>query len=287
MKLEAHGVRATYRNCFSLEVGELVLEERAVTGIVGPNGAGKSTLLRVLSRSLKPKAGVVLLDGEELHKLPSRMVARKLAFVGHNLEGLLDLTVDELVQRGRFPHQSFFGGNSEEDRRSVKWALDAMQLGGLRGRPLGELSHGELRRSWMAVALAQRPDVLLLDEPTAFLDIKHQLELLDLLSGLKDHGVTVVMSMHDLILTSQYCQRVIAIQNGRIAAHGSTDEVLNPEMVREVFQVESAYRADPLTNRRLLVPYILSKNGGRPTNGTTAASVSGDLHSNAEEESPH
>jgi len=287
MKLEAHGIRASYGNCFGLEAADLVLEERAVTGLIGPNGAGKSTLLRVLSRSLKPQSGVVLLDGEILSKMPSRKIAQKMAFVGHTLDGLLDLTVEELVQRGRFPHQSFFGGNPAEDRRSVEWALDAMQLEALRRRPLGHLSHGELRRAWTAVALAQRPDVLLLDEPTAFLDITHQLELLALLAGLKDHGVTVVMSMHDLILTSLYCQRVIAIHGGRIAAHGPTDEVLNPDLVREVFKVEAEYREDPLTNRRVLVPYSLSGQAAPSTNGQSGPAPPVDLKENAEGESPH
>jgi iron complex transport system ATP-binding protein len=215
------------------------------------------------------------------------MVARKMAFVGHNLDGLLDLSVEELVQRGRFPYQSFFGGNHAEDRLSVEWALDAMQLGPLRKRPVGHLSHGELRRAWTAVALAQRPDVLLLDEPTAFLDITHQHELLSLLSGLKDHGVTVVMSMHDLILTSLYCQRVIAIQGGKIAAHGPTEEVLNPDLVREVFKVEAEYREDPLTNRRLLVPYMLSGQIKASTNGNGAGGRKVDLRGNVEDESPH
>jgi iron complex transport system ATP-binding protein len=287
MRLEAHGIKASYGNCFGLVAAELVLKERAVTGLIGPNGAGKSTLLRVLSRSLKPQAGVVLLDGEVLHKMPSRLVARKLAFAGHSLDALLDLTVQELVQRGRYPHQSLFGGNVDEDRRSVEWALDAMQLDALRKRPLGQLSHGELRRAWTAVALAQRPDVLLLDEPTAFLDITHQLELLALLSGLTAHGVTVVMSMHDLILTSLYCDSVIAIDEGRIAAHGPTEEVLKPELVREVFRVEAEYREDPLTKRRLLIPYSLSGRAGVSANGKNGSVPPVDLPRDVEEESPH
>ncbi len=288
MKLEARDIKAGYGGDFGVEFAGLIIQERAVTGLIGPNGAGKSTLLRVLSRSLKPERGVVLLDDEILHRLPTRHVARKLAFVGHNMDGLLDLTVLELVQRGRFPHQSLLGGDAAEDRRSVEWAVDAMGLGALCGRRLNQLSHGELRRAWAAVALAQRPDILLLDEPTAFLDIAHQFELLELLSSLKHHGVTVVMSMHDLLLTSLYCQRVIALQDGRIACHGPTDEVLTRELVRDVFHVEVDFSAGSAGDRRVLVPYRLSPNGSSSSSGHSGANDGSGIETVEEDEfSPH
>lgn len=287
MKLEARDIKAGYGGDFGVEFAGLIIQERAVTGLIGPNGAGKSTLLRVLSRSLKPERGVVFLDDKALHKLPTREVAKKLAFVGHNLDGLLDLTVHELVQRGRFPHQSLFGGDPAEDRRSVDWAIEVMRLAPFCTRRLNQLSHGELRRAWAAVALAQRPDILLLDEPTAFLDIAHQLELLELLSTLKDHGVTVVMSMHDLLLTSLYCQRVIALQDGRIACHGPTEQVLTRELVREVFHVEVDFAASSAGERRVLVPHSLSRNGSSPPNGTNGANVRSTVEANEDEYSPH
>ena len=282
MRLEARDLKAGYGGPFAVEAREIVIAERTVTGLIGPNGSGKSTLLRVLSRTLKPERGVVLLDGRELHKLPSKQVARKMAFVGHSVDGLLDLLVLELVQRGRFPHQSFLGGDPEEDKRSVAWAVEVMRLGELLQRPLRSLSHGELRRAWTAVALAQRPDVLLLDEPTAFLDIAHQLELLALLSRLTEHGVTVLMSMHDLTLTAQYCQEVIAVKAGRIAAHGPTQDVLTPELVRVVFGVEAEYREDPGSSRRILVPYIAVE-----PNRSRAAEVAPDLAETEADLSPH
>jgi iron complex transport system ATP-binding protein len=286
MKLEARDIRAGYGGDFEVEFASLSVQERAVTGLIGPNGAGKSTLLRVLSRSLNPRHGVVLLDGEILHKLPTRQVAQKLAFVGHNADGLLDLTVLELVQRGRYPHRSFLGGDAAEDRRSVEWAVEAMHLGPLCSRRLNQLSHGELRRAWAAVALAQRPDILLLDEPTAFLDIAHQLELLDLLSSLKDHGVTVIMSMHDLLLTSLYCQRVVAIADGRIACHGPTEEVLTPELVREVFHVDVEFPVTGAGGRRLLVPYRVFRNGTSQMNGSgTSGRI--EAEANQDANSPH
>ena len=254
MRLEARNLAAGYGRETNVADVDLVVEERRITGLIGPNGAGKSTLLRVLSRFLKPKRGVVLLDGEVLHRLPDRDVARKLAFLGQQVEGLPDLRVEELVQRGRFPHQTLLHRDAREDRQAIEWALNAMNLDALRARSLRNLSHGELRRAWTAMALAQRPEVLLLDEPTAFLDIAHQFELLDLLRELKQHGVTVVMSMHDLWMTAIYCDRVIAMNDGRIVGNGPTEEVLTTELIRDVFGVEVAMRDHPTLATRVPLP---------------------------------
>ena len=267
MRLEARNLTVGYGNGFKIEGVDLVIEERRITGLIGPNGAGKSTLLKALSRALKPERGVVLLDGEVLHSLPGREVARKLAFVGQQLDGLLDLSVEELVYRGRFPHQTLLRRDSKADREAVEWALEVMRLGELRRRHIKRLSHGELRRAWTAMALAQRPDVLLLDEPTAFLDIAHQFELLGLLWELKDHGVTVVMSMHDLWMTAMYCQRVIAMHNGRIVGCGPTEEVLTVELMREVFGVEVEVTAHRATNKRVPLPYGLAPARGAISEG--------------------
>jgi iron complex transport system ATP-binding protein len=253
MRLEARNLSAGYGRARIISDVDLVIEEQKITGLIGPNGAGKSTLLRVLSRFLKPQRGVVLLDGEVLHQLPTREVARKLAFLGQE-EGVPDLTVEELVYRGRFPHQSLLHRNAVEDQHAVEWSMRVMKLDALRGRSLRNVSHGEMRRAWTAMALAQRPDVLLLDEPTAFLDIAHQFELLDLLSELKAHGVTVVMSMHDLWMTALYCDRVIAMSGGRIVGHGPRDEVLTVELIRDVFGVEVAVREHPVTGAKVPLP---------------------------------
>ena len=255
MRLEARNLTAGYSEGFRIEGVDLVIEERRITGLVGPNGAGKSTLLKVLGRSLKPERGVVLLDGEMLYSLPGREVAKKLAFVGQQPDGLPDLSVEELVYRGRFPHQTLLHRDAKADREAVDWAIETMSLKDLRSRHVKHLSHGELRRAWTALALAQRPDILLLDEPTAFLDIAHQFELLDLLWNLKDHGVTIVMSMHDLWMTSMYCQRLIAMHQGRIVGCGPTEEVLTAELVRQVFGVEVYVQEQPGTNRKILLPY--------------------------------
>ena len=255
MRLEARKLTAGYGSDFCITDADVVIEERRVTGIIGPNGAGKSTLLRALARVIKPQRGVVLLDGEVLHQLPGRLVAKKLAFLGQPLEGVPDLTIEELAYRGRFPHQTMLHRDAAADREAVDWALAAMNLEAMRRRPLKQLSHGEMRRAWTALALAQQPDILLLDEPTAFLDMAHQFELLDLLSKLTDHGVTIVVSMHDLWLTAIYCQRVIAMSGGRIVAAGPTDEVLTVELIREVFGVEVALQPHPsVAGRHIALP---------------------------------
>ena len=256
MRLEARNLAAGYGHGFRVEDVDLVIEDRRITGLIGPNGAGKSTLLRALARLLKPQRGVVLLDGEVLHQQPGRDVAKKLAFLGQMVDGVPDLTVEELVFRGRFPHQTLLHRDPSGDRQSVEWALAAMQMGAMRGRSLKQLSHGELRRAWTAMALAQRPDILLLDEPTAFLDLSHQFELLDLLSDLKSHGVTVVVSMHDLWLTAIYCERVIAMSGGHVIGNGPTEEVLTVDLIRHVFSVEVALSDHPtLPGRRIALPY--------------------------------
>jgi iron complex transport system ATP-binding protein len=256
MRLEARNLAAGYGHGFRVEDVDLVIEDRRITGLIGPNGAGKSTLLRALARLLKPQRGVVLLDGEVLHQQPGREIAKKLAFLGQMVDGVPDLSVEELVFRGRFPHQSLLHRDPSGDRQSVEWALAAMQMGTMRGRPLKQLSHGELRRAWTAMALAQRPDILLLDEPTAFLDLAHQFELLDLLSELKNHGVTVVVSMHDLWLTAIYCERVVALQGGRVIGNGPTEEVLTVELIRDVFGVEVSLSDHPtLPGKKIALPY--------------------------------
>lgn len=263
MRLEARNLTAGYgRGGFHVTDVDLVIEERRITGLIGPNGAGKSTLLRALARVIKPERGVVLLDGEVLHQLPNRAVARRLAFLGQQQDGLPDLTVEELAYRGRFPHQGMLRRNAAEDAHAIEWALGAMEMAAFRSRPLRQLSHGELRRAWLTMALAQRPDILLLDEPTAFLDLSHQFELMDLLSELKEHGVTVVVSMHELWLAALYCHRMIALDGGRVVASGPTDEVLTPELMRDVFGVEVALREHPLTaGKTIALPYARRHKG--------------------------
>ncbi len=264
MRLEARNLTAGYGSGFRIVDADLVIEEFKMTGVVGRNGSGKSTLLRTLARVLKPQRGVVLLDGEVLHRLPGREVAKKLAFLGQPIDAIPDLTIEELVYRGRYPYQTMLRRDTKADRDAVEWALDAMNLTDMRHRSLKQLSHGEMRRAWTALALAQQPDILLLDEPTAFLDMAHQFELLDLLSRLTDHGVTIVVSLHDLWLAAMYCQRIIAMSGGKIVASGPTDEVLTVDLIRDVFGVEVAMQPHPkFAGKRVALP-VRRRDPARP-----------------------
>ena len=264
MRLEARNLTAGYGSAFRIVDADLVIEEFRMTGVVGRNGSGKSTLLRTLARVLKPQRGVVLLDGEVLHRLPGREVAKKLAFLGQPIEAIPDLTIEELVYRGRYPYQTMLHRDTHADREAVEWAIDAMALQDLRARSLKQLSHGEMRRAWTALALAQQPDILLLDEPTAFLDMAHQFELLDLLSRLTDHGVTIVVSLHDLWLAAMYCQRIIAMDAGKIVATGPTDEVLTVELIRDVFGVEVAMQPHPKVAGKHVALPVRRRDPARP-----------------------
>jgi iron complex transport system ATP-binding protein len=217
-------------------------------------------------------------------------VARKLSLVGQPLDGPLDLTVEELVQRGRFPHQGLFWRDARADREAVEWALDAMRLQAIRHRSIRQLSHGELRRAWTAVALAQRPDILLLDEPTAFLDVAHQFQLLDLISRLRDHGVGIVMALHDLWLTALYCQRVVVMDKGRVVAYGPTEEVLTVDLVRDVFQVEAVMTCHPITGKRIPFPCgVVVRRQGAPASDTETSETegAGALPEPGDSPSPH
>ena len=261
MRLEARNLAAGYGGTSVISDVDLVIEERRITALIGPNGAGKSTLLRAMSRILKPQRGVVLLDGEVLHQQPNKDVAKRLAFVGQPVDGLPDLTVEELAQRGRHPHQGLLTRNVAEDAQSVEWALGAMNITELRVALAAAPLARRTAPAWLAMALAQRPDVLLLDEPTAFLDLSHQFELMDLLAELNGHGVTIVLSMHELWLAALYAHRIIAMNDGRVFGAGPTEEVLTVELMRDVFGVDVTLSAHPLVEgRTIALPYARRKH---------------------------
>jgi iron complex transport system ATP-binding protein len=215
-----------------------------VVGIVGPNGSGKSTTLRCLYRALKPAAGVVLLDGENVHK--RQKVARDLAALTQESQVEFDFTVAEVVEMGRLPHDR----DPEADRRIVADALATVDVAHLVDRGFLSLSGGERQRVLIARAIAQRPRVLVLDEPTNHLDIRHQLDVLALARGL---GVTVLTVLHDLNLAASYCDRIYVLDEGRVVAHGTPEEVLVPELIAKVFHVTAHVVRHPTTG----VPQLL------------------------------
>lgn len=229
-----------------------------ITALVGANGSGKSTILKALARILKPRSGAAYLDGKAIHRLSTKQVAKQLAILPQNPEAPDGLTVRELVSYGRFPHQRGLGGLTKADFEVIDQALFLTGMTVFAERPVGNLSGGQRQRAWIAMALAQGTDVLLLDEPTTFLDMAHQLEVLQLLERLnREEGRTVVMVVHDLNHASRYAQHMVAIAQGEIAVAGTPAEVMTPENLRRVFAIEADIVTDPRSGVPLCIPYGL------------------------------
>jgi iron complex transport system ATP-binding protein len=234
---------------------DLAIPLGKITVLVGPNGCGKSTLLKSLARLLKPVVGTVYLDGISIFKLPTKEVAKRLAILPQGPTSPEGLTVEELVAQGRYPHQSWLQQWSSEDEKVVQQALATTGLLELAERSLDSLSGGQRQRAWIAMALAQDTEILLLDEPTTFLDLAHQVELLDLLYELNQaRGRTIVMVLHDLNLACRYADRLIALRDGKAIAQGSPQEVMTEGMVNLVFGLQSRIVPDPVTGTPLCVP---------------------------------
>ena len=231
------------------------IPEGKVTMIVGANACGKSTLLRGLSRLLKPAGGTVTLDGKDIHSRPAKELARILGLLPQHPTAPDGILVRDLVGRGRYPHQGFFRSWSAADDTAVQRALEATETLELADRNVDELSGGQRQRVWIAMALAQETDVLLLDEPTTYLDLAHQVEVLDLVTDLnRQRGTTVAIVLHDLNLAARYADHVIAMKGGRIVAEGPSAEVVTEELVRDVFGLESRVLPDPISGTPLIIP---------------------------------
>jgi len=233
----------------------LVIPDGRITVIVGANGCGKSTLLRGLGRLLRPVSGTALLDGEAIHRRSSRDVARVLGLLPQSPVVPEGVTVADLVGRGRHPHQGLIRRWSPADHEAVASALDLTDTAALAGRCVDELSGGQRQRVWIAMALAQGTDLLLLDEPTTYLDVAHQVEMLDLLADLnRVRGTTIVMVLHDLNLAARYADHLVALRSGRILAEGAPVDVVTPALVRDVFGLEARVIEDPVSHTPLVVP---------------------------------
>ncbi len=226
-----------------------------LTVIVGPNACGKSTLLRALGRLLVPKHGSVLLDGDEIRRLPTRVVAQKLGVLPQQPLSPDGIAVTDLVARGRHPHQRWFRQWSPEDETAVQDALVATKTAALADRSVDELSGGQRQRVWIAMALAQGTDLLLLDEPTTFLDLTHQIDVLDLLLDLnRDQHRTIVCVLHDLNLACRYAHHLVAMRDGAIVAEGPPAEIVTEDLVQQVFDLDARIITDPVSGTPLVVP---------------------------------
>jgi iron complex transport system ATP-binding protein len=238
---------------FELPIGK-------ITSLIGANGSGKSTILRALARLLKPRAGDVLLDGKAIQNYASKEVAKRLAILPQNQIAPEGLTVTELLQFGRYPHQQFLQNNTQ-DQTMIENALRATNLLELRDSTLEILSGGQRQRAWIAMALAQNTPFLLLDEPTTHLDVHHQLEILELLSYLNSsQSKTILMVLHDLNQASRYSHEIVTIKNGMVYNQGTPTQVLTPTTLREVFQLETQIIANPVNGAPHIIPIKISSS---------------------------
>jgi len=234
---------------------DLAIPRGQITTLVGPNGCGKSTLLRGLARLLKPQGGAVYLDGEAIARLPTQTLAKRLGILPQSPIAPEGLTVRELVAQGRYPHQNWWQQWSQEDEIKVEEAISVTHLHEFANRPLDTLSGGQRQRAWIAMALAQDTSTLLLDEPTTYLDLAHQIEVLDLLHTLnRETKRTIVMVLHELNMASRYSHHLIALHNGVVMAQGQPHRVITEALVREVFNLDSRIIPDPVFNTPLCIP---------------------------------
>jgi iron complex transport system ATP-binding protein len=254
-RLYARDLRLGYGSHSVVHDLDVVIPDGRITGIVGANACGKSTLLRGLARLLKPTAGTVILDGTDIHRRPTGEVARTLGLLPQQPVVPTGVTVTDLVGRGRYPHQSGFRRWSPEDDAIVAEALDLTGTIDLADRLVDELSGGQRQRVWIAMALAQHTDLLLLDEPTTYLDLAHQIDVLDLLAELNaSRGTTIVMVLHELNLAARYADHLIAMRGGQIRAEGTPDEVITEDIIRDVFSLASRVVLDPVTATPMVLP---------------------------------
>ncbi|WP_246869002.1 ABC transporter ATP-binding protein [Saccharopolyspora sp. ASAGF58] len=254
-RLHASDLQLAYGDRVIVDGLDFDVVDGTITAVIGPNGCGKSTLLRALGRLLHPKRGSVLLDGKQIHKLSTKEVAKVLGVLPQSPVAPEGLTVADLVARGRHPHQSWYRQWSSDDESAVAEALGMTGIEDLADRTLDELSGGQRQRAWLSMALAQGTDLLLLDEPTTYLDLSHQVDVLELVGRLHDEsGRTVVMVLHDLNLAARYADRLVAMKGGAIVAEGEPGDVLTEELLAEVFELNARVIADPVAGTPMVVP---------------------------------
>lgn len=253
-RLAARGVTVGYGSHVVIDDLDVAIPPGVITTIIGPNGCGKSTLLSTLSRLLKPAEGTVVLDGEDIAKAKTRDVAKKLGLLPQAPVAPEGLTVADLVARGRHPHQSWLRQWSSDDAGVVARALAMTGVSDLADRPVDALSGGQRQRVWISMALAQGTDLLLLDEPTTYLDLAHAVDVLDLVDDLHESGRTVVMVLHDLNLAARYSDNLVVMKAGAILAQGHPRDVITAELLHEAFGLRAHVIDDPVGDRPLIVP---------------------------------
>ncbi|MBU8905404.1 ABC transporter ATP-binding protein [Desertibacillus haloalkaliphilus] len=250
----SYGEKAIVKN-LSVEI-----PDKKITTIIGSNGCGKSTLLKAITRVIAHQSGSVILDGEHISKENTKTLAKKMAILPQTPESASGLTVGELVSYGRFPHQKGFGRLSKKDYEVIDWTLEVTGIKEFKFRPVDALSGGQRQRVWIAMALAQETEIIFLDEPTTYLDMAHQLEVLELLQNLNvEQGRTIVMVLHDLNQAARFADYIIALKDGEIVKAGDSEEVMNKDVLKKVFHIDAEVGRDPRTSKPMCITYNLLK----------------------------
>lgn len=235
-----------------------------ITSLIGPNGSGKSTFLKALARVLHPMKGVVLLEGQPVHQLASKEVAKNIALLSQNSEANIGLTVKEVVSYGRYPYQKGFSGLNQTDYEKIDWAIQVTGLSNFANRGIHTLSGGQRQRVWIAMALAQDTDILILDEPTTFLDPAHQLEILSLLNAInKKHGKTIIMSIHDLNHASRFSDHILALKKGKLLFEGPPEQVFTEDIMQNIFEIKASFTTNGHDSKPILLTYDLIEGSER------------------------
>ena len=250
----SYGERLIVKN-LSIEI-----PDKKITTIIGANGCGKSTLLKAITRIISQKSGAVVLDGENISKESTKILAKKMAILPQTPESANGLTVGELVSYGRFPHQKGFGRLTKKDYEVIDWALEVTGTKEFKFRPVDALSGGQRQRAWIAMALAQETEMIFLDEPTTYLDMAHQLEVLELLQRLNiEQERTIIMVLHDLNQAARFADYLIALKDGEVVKVGNCEEVINHDVLKQVFQIDAEIGQDPRTMKPMCITYNLIK----------------------------
>ena len=252
---QAENITAGYDQKTILKDISVSIPSNKISIIIGANGCGKSTLLKTMARLIKPTAGQVTLDGKPITKIPPKQLARVLGLLPQSPVVPEGITVADLVGRGRFPHHTFLKGWSQKDYEAVAEAMEIMNITEFADRNIDELSGGQRQRVWIAMALAQQTDILFLDEPTTYLDITYQVEILDMLTDLnKKYGTTIVMVLHDINLSARYADHIFALHEGRLVAEGTPSEVITSTLIKDIFGLDSMVMEDPVSESPSVVP---------------------------------
>lgn len=254
-RFRADKVISGYDNKVIIQGIELEIPSNKISVIIGANGCGKSTLLKTLAKLIKPTSGEITLDGKAISKIPPKQLARVLGILPQSPVVPEGITVADLIGRGRFPHQSLLSGWSKKDYEAVAEAMEIMKITEFANHDIDELSGGQRQRVWIAMALAQQTDILFLDEPTTFLDITYQVEILDLLTDLnRKYGTTIVMVLHDINLSARYADYIFALQNGQLVSEGKPSDIITSALVKDIFGLDCTVIRDPISCSPLVVP---------------------------------